>query len=270
MNPPITAEPRILFLTPNASRSGAPINLLHLMRWMRRDRRVRPATVLGEGGPLAGEFAAEGPVAVYKPPFVQRTAPIRRVLRVPAVSARIEASRAARCRAVVDRWPPDAVFCNSIASAKVLRALGPYPCPVVVNVHELEFVIRDYAQYGDVMGTMREAATHFVACSRAVAENLTDRHGIPADRVSVVYECVPTADFDPAGPTGSTAPADPAVRAAAGVPPRRSAGRRRRRHGVAEGRRPPRPGRPRRLLATPAPVPRHTSPGSGTGPTTTG
>jgi glycosyltransferase involved in cell wall biosynthesis len=211
-------KPRILFVTPAATRSGAPMLMLHLIRWLRAAGEFEMSAVLVSDGAMSAAFAAELPTVTFEPAARRPAAPVRWLRRQPAVARRRAARRAAACRAVVGRWPPDVVYCGSLGAAGVLAAMGPYPCPVVVGVHELEYVL-EYLERetGGGVTAVTRLATHYVAGSRAVEANLVRRRGVPADRVTVVHDFIPTADFPPPAETGGPR-LDADRLAAAGVP----------------------------------------------------
>ena len=48
---------RILFVTRDASRTGAPFLLLYLLRWLRENTKLDFHVVVGRTGPLDSEFA---------------------------------------------------------------------------------------------------------------------------------------------------------------------------------------------------------------------
>ena len=170
------------------------VNLLHLMTWMGQHHNLTMGTVLAAGGPQLNKFASHGRLEMFDTPVIHRSSVVRRVSRIPAVARRIEAGRIERCRSVI-RWPPDLVYCNSVASVGLLRNLGPYQCPVLIHVHELPFVLDSMCHILDAVGTMTAFGTHFIACAQVVQQNLVDCYGVPADHITVVHEFIPTADF---------------------------------------------------------------------------
>ena len=68
----------ILFISNEASRTGAPILLLHLIRWILENTSIRCSVLLGHGGPIEDDFRKLVPTWNLRP--VTRYVP-RRVLR---------------------------------------------------------------------------------------------------------------------------------------------------------------------------------------------
>src|SRR5947207_11489643 len=56
------AERRVLFVSQDARRTGAPVLLLHFLRWLRTNTSIDFEVVLRRSGELSSEFAALAPV----------------------------------------------------------------------------------------------------------------------------------------------------------------------------------------------------------------
>jgi glycosyltransferase involved in cell wall biosynthesis len=206
------SKPRLLVITLAKTRSGVPMLTLHLLRHLLKQDQFEISAVLATEGEMVADFRALIPVEVYDRGEPQTSAPVRWWRRQPAVARRREANRVARCRSVVGQWPPDLVFCNSAGAAGILDALGPYSCPVVVGVHEMEFVLRIINWIpGGATAAMTRHATHYAAGSDAVRQHLIGKLSIPVDRVSVVHAFIPTAEFE-------TSPVGASKRTANGIP----------------------------------------------------
>ncbi len=208
---------RVLLLTTASHRSGAPMLMLHLIQFLRRQADFELAAVLATDGAMAAEIAAELPTEVFD--RASGGPRIRRLLaRLPGVGPLLQSVAAARCRRLVADWPPDVVYCNSAAAAGVLDALGPYPCPVVTHLHELEYVLQHISWVpGGVITPMRRHTTHYIAVSDAVRRNLMERHAVPAERITVVHAFIPTGDFRLPVNDAATSPGH-ALMTRAGVP----------------------------------------------------
>src|SRR4051794_39912860 len=66
----------VLFVSHDATRTGAPIVLLHLLRWLRANTDIDPTVLLTGDGPLATEFEAVGATVMLPP----TTSPLARAL----------------------------------------------------------------------------------------------------------------------------------------------------------------------------------------------
>jgi glycosyltransferase involved in cell wall biosynthesis len=187
---------RILFVSPAATRSGAPMLLLHLIRHLKQTTAHQLSAVLVGEGAMTCAFEAELPTQVFHRKQ-STTLASRSFRRLPGMQARQRAAQVSRCRSVVSPWPPDLVFCNSASAATVLDALGPFDCPVVIYVHEMEYALASLARnFGAGVPMMERHAPHYIAGSRAVQNNLVQRHQIAAERISVVHDFISTDQFE--------------------------------------------------------------------------
>src|SRR5687767_11729030 len=103
-------SPRVVFVGHEASRSGAPIVLLYLLRWLRENGAVNAELVLPKGGPLVGSYRELVPTSVVTVgrlhttalKVVERSADRlkRRAAHIPARLPRLKTLErvAARCR----------------------------------------------------------------------------------------------------------------------------------------------------------------------------
>ena len=207
--------PRLLIIGPAATRSGAPLLLLHLIRWMKRTTDYQLSALMTRDGGIGDEFAAELPTHYFDQTEATPYAIVSWFRRRGPVARRRRAKLIAARRAATGVWPPDLVFCASVGAGDVLDALGPYPCPVVVGVHEMRYALGAITWVtGGAAAVMTRHATHYVAGSDAVRRTLLHDHGVPDNRVTVVHDFVPTADFPPPPLPEPSA----AIREAAGVP----------------------------------------------------
>ena len=103
----------ILFVSHEATRTGAPVYLLHLLRWLRANTDLRFRVLLGRGGPLESEFHA---LAETFTPETFGT----------------DGSRLADV---------DCIYSNTCTNGALIDSLGCGHIPVVTHVHELDYVI---------------------------------------------------------------------------------------------------------------------------------
>jgi glycosyltransferase involved in cell wall biosynthesis len=174
---------RILFVSHEASRSGAPMMLLHVVSGMRGCGEVDFEVALWRGGELESDFAAVGPAHV-----IQRDRPkaLRR-LGLARLTAGVRDGLLRRRFAGFDL-----IYLNSVASLPFLDWLGPADLPVVLHAHELDSQVE--ATVGrEGLEPHRPRLTRVVACSRAVRKllvELVERLGFEPGCVDVVHEFI--------------------------------------------------------------------------------
>ena len=77
----------VLFVSPDASRSGAPLALLRLLGWIKRQTDLQFRVLLYQDGPLAPEFAALAPTVTLTEVGVGRSGLVRRIGKLPGIGA---------------------------------------------------------------------------------------------------------------------------------------------------------------------------------------
>ncbi|MBW4693768.1 MAG: glycosyltransferase [Lyngbya sp. HA4199-MV5] len=159
---------RILFISHDASRTGAPIVLLHFIRWLRDNTRLPFFILLREGGELVAEFEAVGPVII---------------LNQAGFSEDVLAEQ-------LERYNIGLIYSNTTVNGAVLRVLSQLRCPVISHVHELEQTIRHYFSV-ELFEEVKQHTNHYIVASQAVKENLVRNHSIPTKKLEVIYEYIP-------------------------------------------------------------------------------
>ncbi|HWP40398.1 MAG TPA: glycosyltransferase family 4 protein [Tepidisphaeraceae bacterium] len=187
----LTASRPVLFLSHEATRSGAPLVLLNLLRWLRAHTDLPMRIVLFQDGPLAGEFADLAPTTVLNSIGIGRSQLLRRIGRIPVAGQmlkhcwhRLLGPHLVRRDNGGSRLPA-LIYANTVGTARLIRQLAPPGVPLLVHVHELERAIR-IAAGDDGMAALKARAARFIAISAPVRDNLILRHGIDADRIELI------------------------------------------------------------------------------------
>jgi glycosyltransferase involved in cell wall biosynthesis len=185
----------VLFVGHDASRSGAPLSLLHVQQWLRTHTSWRFETLLCGDGPLTDDYRAVGPVTLLP----------RWRGGLPHLAHR------ARRRWLLERLRSRCtlVYANTITSGLVVQHLSRQR-PVLTHVRELEPAIEESGPRN-----LRAVLAHtaaWVACADVVKQNLCARHDVAPGRVRVIRSSI-----EPLGPTADS-PAPEDIRARLGIP----------------------------------------------------
>lgn len=159
----------ILFISHEASRTGAPIVLLNVMRWLQSHISNRFRIILRTGGPLEQQFRELGEVHLIAHAGLNES-----YLRDVCL-----------------------IYSNTVTNGPFLRTLPYGQIPIITHVHELGHSIDRLGAYN--FREVRTHSSHFIACSQVVAEVLTQIYGIDGDMVSVI----PTSIFPSEVQSGS-------------------------------------------------------------------
>ena len=190
------AKEHVLFLSHQASRTGAPLVLLHFLRWFKDNCRWPFHVILNSGGELLRDFADLAPTVSLDRLLGRERARLRRIVHryAPSVGAWADASALRRALRGVK---PTLVYANSADNAESLDALPRHAAPVICHVHEMEHALRWGGAGLEKFERVKRRAGHWVAAAEAVAENLVDRHHIPRRAIDVVPGFVPLTPLPP-------------------------------------------------------------------------
>jgi glycosyltransferase involved in cell wall biosynthesis len=178
----------ILFLSHDASRSGAPLFLLRFLRWLRDSTDLVFHVAIGRQGELVDEFRKLCPVHVLEPELTLTYRLLRRAgFHGPFLHRHLQ-----KLQAELGKENFDLLYVNSVASADMLAKL-PFPThPVLCHVHELDGAIRVVGAHN--IAALKQRDAQYIAVSRTVRSNLVEQYAIAADRISVLYGFVPVPE----------------------------------------------------------------------------
>jgi glycosyltransferase involved in cell wall biosynthesis len=201
---------RILFVSHQASRTGAPLMLLQFLRWLRENTPLEFSVLLMRSGELATEFAEVAPVALFEgdppdasrvlrvmrrlggagellKPFAESMSPVERAVRVRARRAAVRDLQ----RRAFDVKPPDLVYLNSVGSCGALSVI-PESTRVLTHVHELSLSLRDLRRARpDFFAEMLSRTDAYIAASHAVRAALITDYAVSSNRIDVCHSFIP-------------------------------------------------------------------------------
>jgi glycosyltransferase involved in cell wall biosynthesis len=182
----------ILFISHEASRTGAPILLRNLLKWVGTKSSIPFHILLMREGVLLEDFANIAPVSLW-----QREASARSTLARSAATLLNSFGiwKGWQQRALRNRLANNdigLVYANTIATGALVEELSNFHCPVICHVHELEYLIRYHGGCGlqNSFQKIKRHTHHYLAASEAVKRNLIQSHGISPDQVDVTYEFI--------------------------------------------------------------------------------
>jgi glycosyltransferase involved in cell wall biosynthesis len=185
----VSSKARILFLSHAASRNGATILLLHILRWL-KDKSEHQFEVLVNGrGELLGEFQELCPTRVWRNPanLLGSLPPRWRAKMAPRLASQM-------LKVVLGGRRYDLVHVNTAATWQHVPELARRSGSLLWHIHELSYGLRT------VMGNeaWRQTfplAKRFVAVSQAVRETLINEFEVPGDKIDLVHGFIPVANL---------------------------------------------------------------------------
>ena len=140
---------KIIFISHNASRSGAPLYLLQLIEWLKCNYEVDCTIILNAGGELEKHFEKVGKTYVWDGHFTLST--ITEKITAKLGYKNLSATYQQRIINNIKALQPDLVVSNTIVSNKLAFLLKQnINCPFVAIYHEMKFTAQFF--YPDYVG----------------------------------------------------------------------------------------------------------------------
>lgn len=178
---------RVLFVGHGAERTGPPIGLLHLLRWVHEHTDVEFEVLLLEGGDLLDDYRALAPVTVLHESRLPRLAALVRSGGDGSLRDRL-LTRSYRRRLRHLRGFAT-VYLNSAWCIRALRYLRLGDADVVAAVHELSVGL-EYHLDDRHRRLLLERPDHYLVVSGAVWRDLVEHHGVDPSKVSLHHEMI--------------------------------------------------------------------------------
>ena len=180
---------KILFITHDTSRSGAPIVLLHLLRWIKANKSEFTIDVLAlSSGELQHQFINTSHTFFdYKKLIENHKLPIfqRLLFRFGLLSIKNKKDQLIE---KLSKGEYDFVYANTILSLPIGRKIvqANEQIQLVAHIHELDAIIKQLLpNITDYLPFIHKV----IAPSKLVADSLIKNWGFPSKLVHTVYEC---------------------------------------------------------------------------------
>jgi hypothetical protein len=154
---PRSTARKVLFISHDAHRTGAPILLLELLTWLKANSDLQLEVLLGVDGELRPAFEALSPVLIWNDSAANQN----RADHVDRLVARFRQANVGL------------IYSNTITNGDILARLSELQCPVICHVHELGFWITHRVERQSLEQVQR-LTSHYIAVSEAVRRNLLD------------------------------------------------------------------------------------------------
>lgn len=182
---------KVLFISHDATRTGAPIVFLHQTKWLIENTEFQAHYLLLGKGPLLNTFEGIAKTWIWNQDEL-KIAPNKSFL------ARLIDRLSKRDESVLkqlDKENFDLIYSNTVASHHVAVALKKrWKIPWITHIHEMPFSIKAF--YKDAMNSLiLSEASKIVMASQACAELVKAEFALDEKKICVVYECVQVNQF---------------------------------------------------------------------------
>ena len=179
---------KTLFVCHEGQRTGAPLVLLWLIRWLKSNSSMQPVVALMRDGPLKEEFSALCPTYTFERPGLERWH--RRLRRKILPGPPLDPD--AWLADLVAREQPDCLYLNTLVLGGMLGpvALDPKSIRVISHGHEMEIGLQLSTNRSDVARQLA-ASDLVIACAGGVRDNLIQNHQLEPKRCALITAFIP-------------------------------------------------------------------------------
>lgn len=171
---------KILFLGHDASRTGAPLLLLEIIKWIRDNSAFEVEICLNAGGSLESDYIQLART-FYKGSTSQSY--VQRGLRKLRLVGSSEPDFTSRYP--VEQYP--VVYANTIGTCSTAMALAHPGRRIIHHIHEMAYAT-DVYRAKDIMRKAVPRTDIYIAASGAVKDYLIDVIDVPHEKIRVIHE----------------------------------------------------------------------------------
>lgn len=184
----------VLFIHQAPTRNGAPMALLHLLRWFREHVKWPFSLLLAQGGDIVDQFENVAPTMVADKSRWCPGGTRSRATTACGLGSFARLAEKSDLRHILKYGGPSVVYMNGFANSnfRLVEVLDIH-APLIAHVHEMGLLFQ--AQAGSSLPRMLSRTDRFVACSGAVKRNLLLQEGVNSDSIDIVHESIPAAQI---------------------------------------------------------------------------
>lgn len=184
---------RVLFVSHEASRTGAPFLLLHFLEWLKEHTDLPFSILLRRGGALEPEFAAIAPTVVLSREISYGSGILERLANIVGFRALAEKQALARIKKQYAQENIGLIYSNTATNGEVLAWLHELGAPVISHIHELEYFMQQEMDPVK-LDQMFANTNYYLAGAEAAKNNLVQSHGVAPELVETLHEFIPTPE----------------------------------------------------------------------------
>ena len=200
---------KVLFVGHEATRTGAPLVLLHFLRWLRRNSDLEFEVLLRQDGEILEDFQQLAHTCVQHRGLVAngKVTFVRKLRRKYGINPPLEQ----QLRQLYPREIFPLVYSNTITNGEVVSIFSRLGHRTLCHAHEMRFTIETFG--GPHAARAAKVTDGFIAASAGVGHALQETLNVPSDKISVIHPFGQPSGFTPAG----QAAARQKIRAALGI-----------------------------------------------------
>ncbi len=181
-------KPKVLFITPETQRAGAPLQLLNFISWLVEKDLVQPIIFLHWKGSIDDDFKKLGKVFYYYEPKKSTAAGMLTKIQNRIANSGYGKKKYMReLQEKIAAEKPDLIYSNTIVNGDLLEFCKNLSAKVITHVHESSYLFGLYGE--ENMDKVIRYSSNYIACSDHVQRCLL-KLNIPQEKIVVVHSSV--------------------------------------------------------------------------------
>ena len=180
---------KVLFISHDATRTGAPRSLLRLLKWLKNNSSVSFNILCRYPGEMINEFQDIGEVSLFYKKV--ETIKLREIIWQGlmgkfGLSYNPYCHNLKKLKRKLIHENIDLIYANTIANGDVLDFLSSFlNCPIICHVRELEYALHISGKAN--FSLIDKLVDQYIVVSQAVKTNLLNNHSINQSKVDLIY-----------------------------------------------------------------------------------
>lgn len=174
---------KVLFIGHEATRTGAPLVLLHFLRWLRSNSNLDFEILLRQGGELLGDFQQVAPTCVQHRGLISNG----HVGFVPRLRRKYDLNPSIE-QQLKERYPVATfplVYSNTVTNGEFVGLFSQLGHRTLCHAHEMRFNIDTLG--GPHAARAARVTDGFIAASAAVGRDLQEALHVAGEKITVVH-----------------------------------------------------------------------------------
>jgi len=163
---------KIVFISHEASRTGAPILLRDMLQWIKDNTSISFEILLKQGGELTEDFQKIAPCTTIA--GMSQPQLIELLQRFHRENVRL-------------------IFSNTVTNGNLQAFLAQLKIPQICHIHELDYAIKVFGE--ENFNNVKNCTAKYIAPSESVKKNLVENRNISPEKIEMAYEFIPLPDF---------------------------------------------------------------------------
>lgn len=177
---------KVLFISPDASRTGAPLVLLNFIEWFKNNTDIPFVILLQQGGNLHNQFKQLGRTYFYKPSFPEISI-LHRLIKKLFIKPFFFPVYQFVLRLSIRKGITH-IYSNTVVNGHLLKKLKITNAHTLSHIHELKSTIDLYGK--ENFENVKKYTNKYIVPSTAVKLNLINQFGVPIELISVIPEFI--------------------------------------------------------------------------------